>query len=72
MAFAGSRGSHALMKRLAYGAVAFLAAKLLFEDLHQGHMEFVAASIFIFAITLIAVPRLIRAGKEMPGTSLSK
>jgi hypothetical protein len=72
MAFAGSRPSHAAMKHLAYGALAFLAAKLLFEDLRHGHMEFAAASIFIFALTLIAVPRLIRAGKGMHETNLAK
>jgi hypothetical protein len=72
MALAGSRPRHAAMKYLAYGALAFLAAKLLFEDLRHGHMEFVAASIFIFAITLIAVPRLIRAGEGMHGTNLAK
>jgi hypothetical protein len=72
IAFAGSRPSHALMKHLAYGALAFLAAKLLFEDLRHGHMEFVAASIFVFALTLIAVPRLIRTGKGMRGPNLAK
>lgn len=46
------------MTRLAYGALAFEAAKLLFEDLRQGRMEFIAASFFLFAVTLIGVPRL--------------
>jgi hypothetical protein len=72
MALAGSRPSHAVMKYLAYGALAFLAAKLLFEDLRHGHMEFVAASIFVFAITLITVPRLVRMGKGIHGPNLAK
>jgi predicted tellurium resistance membrane protein TerC len=60
------------MRYLAYGALAFLAAKLLFEDLRHGHMEFIAASIFVFAITLIAVPRLVRMGKGIHGPNLAK
>jgi predicted tellurium resistance membrane protein TerC len=52
------------MTRMAYVALAFVAAKLLFEDLRHGHMEFTAGSIFLFAITLIAVPRLVRMGTK--------
>ena len=62
LAFAGSRWGRVTMTRLAYVALAFLAAKLIFEDLRHGHMEFIAGSIFLFAITLIAVPRLVRMG----------
>jgi hypothetical protein len=36
----------------------------LLEDLRLGHLEFIAASIFLFAITLIAVPRLARIGQK--------
>ena len=62
LAFAGSRWGRITMTRLAYVAVAFMAAKLIFEDLRHGHMEFIAGSIFLLAITLIAVPRLVRIG----------
>ena len=41
-----------------------VAVKLIFEDLRQGHLGFVAASIFLFAITLIAVPRIARMGEK--------
>jgi len=64
LAFAGSRWGRITMTRLAYVALAFVAAKLVFEDLRHGHMEFIAGSIFIFAITLIAVPRLVRMGSK--------
>jgi hypothetical protein len=64
LAFAGSRWGRVTMTRLAYGALAFVAAKLIFEDLRHGHMEFIAGSIFLFAITLIAVPRLVRMGAQ--------
>jgi len=60
LAFAGARLGRAAMVRTAYTAVAFVVAKLLFEDLRHGHMEFTAGSIFVVAITLIAVPRLTR------------
>ncbi len=65
LAFAGSRWGRISMTRLAYAALAFVAAKLLFEDLRHGHMEFIAGSIFLFAITLIAVPRLVRLGAKL-------
>jgi hypothetical protein len=64
LAFAGSRWGRVAMTRLAYVGLAFVAAKLLFEDLRHGHMEFIAGSIFLFAITLIAVPRLVRLGAK--------
>jgi hypothetical protein len=52
------------MTRIAYAALAFVAAKLLFEDLRHGRMEFIAASIFLFAVTLLGVPRLARMGNR--------
>ena len=62
LAYAGSRWRRLELKRIAYAALAVLAAKLVFEDLRHGHMGFIAASIFLFALTLIGVPRLARAG----------
>jgi hypothetical protein len=62
LAFAGSRWRRLELKRIAYAALALVAAKLVFEDLRHGHMVFIAASIFLFALTLIGVPRLARAG----------
>jgi hypothetical protein len=62
LAFAGSHWRRAAMTHLAYVALIFVAAKFFFEDLRHGHMEFVAGSIFLFAISLMAVPRLVRLG----------
>lgn len=45
---------------LAYGSIALVAAKLLLEDLRLGHPEFIAASIFLYAVTLILVPQIAR------------
>jgi len=58
LAFAGSRWRRVELTRLAYIALGLVAAKLLFEDLRLGHLEFIAAAFFLFAITLITVPRL--------------
>jgi hypothetical protein len=60
LAFAGSRWRRPEMTRIAYAALTFVAAKLFFEDLRHGHMGFIAGSIFLFALTLIGVPRLAR------------
>jgi hypothetical protein len=65
LAFAGSRWRRLELTRAAYVAIAFVAAKLVFEDLRLGHMEFIAASIFLFAMTLIGVPRLSRTGSRI-------
>ncbi len=64
LAFAGSRLRRSELTRMAYAALGVVTVKLLFEDLRLGHMEFIAASIFLFAITLIAVPRLVRMGQK--------
>lgn len=58
LAFAGSRLRRAEMARMAYVMVAFVTAKLLFEDLRHGHLEFAAASICLVALTFILVPRI--------------
>jgi hypothetical protein len=65
LAFAGSRWQRPEMRRIAYAALGFLAIKLLFEDLRHGRMEFIAASIFVFALALIGVPRLARARRML-------
>jgi hypothetical protein len=58
LTFAGSRWHRSELTRISYATLGLVAAKLLFEDLRLGHLEFIAAAIFLFAITLIAVPRL--------------
>jgi hypothetical protein len=58
LAFAGSRWRRAELTRMAYATLGLVAAKLLMEDLRLGHLEFIAAAIFLFAITLIAVPQM--------------
>lgn len=65
LAFGGSRLLRLEMTRIAYAALAFVAAKLFFEDLRYGRMEYIAASIFLVAVTLIAVPRLARMGHRI-------
>jgi hypothetical protein len=55
------------MSRVAYVLLAFVVLKLVFEDLRHGHLGFLAASIGIVAITLIAVPRVVaRAQAPLP------
>ena len=60
LAFAGARGQRPELTRIGYATVALVALKLLAEDLRNGHMEYIAASICLFALTLIAVPRVAR------------
>jgi len=64
LAWGGSRWERLEMSRIAYAALAFMGAKLLFEDLRLGHMQFISASLILFAMTLIGVPRLARMGRR--------
>jgi hypothetical protein len=64
LAFGGCRLRRVELTRIAYATLGFVAVKLLFEDLRQGHLEFIAASIFLFAIALLTVPRLGRMGRK--------
>ncbi len=59
-AFAGSRWHRLELIRIAYAALTLVAVKLVVEDLRQGHLEFIAAAFFLFALALIAVPRFSR------------
>lgn len=61
LAWRGVHGRSRELIWLSWTALAFLAVKLLVEDLRHGHLGFAAASIFIFAITLLIVPHLQRA-----------
>jgi hypothetical protein len=58
LAIGGARLQRANMSRVAYVLLAFVVLKLVFEDLRHGHLGFLAASIGIVAVTLIAVPRV--------------
>jgi hypothetical protein len=58
LAIGGVRLHRVTMSRVAYVLLAFVVLKLVFEDLRHGHLGFLAASIGIVAVTLIAVPRV--------------
>jgi hypothetical protein len=60
LAFSGAHWRRMELTRIGYATLALVAVKLVFEDLRHGRLEFIAASIFLFALTLIAVPRLAR------------
>ncbi len=64
LAFAGARLRRLELGRVAYAVLALLAVKLVAEDLRHGHLEYVAASIFLFALTLLAVPRAACSGRQ--------
>jgi len=65
LAFAGAHWRRMELTRIGYATLVLVAAKLVFEDLRHGHLEFIAASIFLFAVTLIAVPRIARMGHRV-------
>jgi hypothetical protein len=69
LAFAGPRWQRIELVWIAYAMLVLIAAKLLLEDLRQGHPEFIAASIFLYAVTLILVPRLSRKPSKKSATT---
>lgn len=65
LAFAGSRWERLELVWTAYGTLALVAVKLLFEDMPHGQSGATAVSIFLYAAALIIVPRVARpAGKK--------
>jgi hypothetical protein len=61
LVFGGARWRRAELTRLGYATLALVAVKLVAEDLRHGHLAYIAASIFLFALALIAAPRVARA-----------
>jgi hypothetical protein len=68
LAFGGSRWQRVELVWTAYGMLAFVTAKLLFEDLPHGHSGSIAASVFFYAVALMLVPRMARMGPQRRGT----
>jgi hypothetical protein len=64
LAFGGAHWRRVELTRLSYAALALVAVKLLFEDLRHGHLAYIAASIFLVALTLIAAPRVARSRQK--------
>ena len=64
LAYGGAHWRRMELTRMGYATLGLVAAKLVFEDLRHGHLEFIAAAIFLFAVTLIAVPRIARMGQK--------
>jgi hypothetical protein len=64
LSWSGAVGKQKELIWLAWATLAFGASKLLFEDLRHGHLAFTAASLFLYAVTLLLVPRLMRSKAE--------
>ena len=67
MVFAGAHWKRSELTRLGYAAMVLVAIKLVAEDLRHGHLAYIAASIFLVALTLIAAPRLARGRQPALG-----
>jgi hypothetical protein len=65
LAYSGSRWQRNELVWIAYGTLALVTAKLLFEDLQHGHPGSTAMSIFLYAVALILVPRMARVGQRL-------
>jgi hypothetical protein len=67
LSFGGARWGRAELTKIGYATLALLAVKLTVEDLRHGKLAFIAGSLFLFAITLIVVPRMARMGQRVRG-----
>ncbi len=63
LAAGGARWRRAELVWTSYGVLAVVSAKLLFEDLPHGHSGAISISIFLYAVSLIMVPRVARIGR---------
>ncbi len=66
LAYSGAHWRRRELTQIGYGVVALEAVKLVLEDLRHGHLAYVAASVCLFAFTLIAIPRVARSRRERP------
>ena len=64
LADGGSRWDRKELTLLAYATLVVVAAKVLFEDVRHGHLIFIAASFFVYAATLLMLPRLAGQGRK--------
>lgn len=71
LAFSGSRWARVELVWTAYGILALVAAKLLFQDLAHGQSGSIALSIFLYAAALIVIPRVARLGRKNTGLAES-
>ncbi len=69
LAFAASRWRRSELMWTAYCALAFVTAKLLFEDLRFSHSGSIAVSLVLYAVALILVPRLGRMARQQKQSS---
>ncbi len=60
----GARWLRRELTWLGYAALVLVAVKLVAEDMRHGHLAYVAASIFLIALTFIAAPRAARARQK--------
>ena len=59
LAYGGANWRRLELTRLSYVILALVGVKLFVEDLRHGHLGYIAGSIFLFAFTLIASPRMV-------------
>ena len=64
LADGGSRWHRRELTWLAYTTLVVVAAKVLFQDVRHGHLIFIAASFFLYAATLLLLPRLAGQGRK--------
>lgn len=64
LAYSGGRWQRVELVWTAYCALAFVTAKLVFEDLRYGRSGSIAISLFLYALALIIVPRLGRPARQ--------
>lgn len=64
LVFGGARWRRLELTRIGYATLALVAVKLVAEDLRHGHLVYIAGSIFLFAMTLIAAPRIAYARRK--------
>jgi hypothetical protein len=64
LAFVGARRKRVELVWMAYAAAVLGSLKLAVEDVRIGNTRSLAASLLIYGVVLVLIPRLVRAGKR--------
>jgi hypothetical protein len=64
LGYAGARWQRRELAWMDYGMLVLVGGKILLSDALHGHLGFIAAAIFLYALTFILLPRVVKMGQR--------
>jgi hypothetical protein len=65
LTFGGAFWGRVALTKIGYGSLVLLVPKIALEDLRHGKLAYISGSIFLFATSMILVPRLVNLGQKL-------